>query len=71
MGQKSSAELRLTAGDVITKVDGKPVDDARGLARSIGSMAPNTKAELTVIRDGKQQTLRLTLGTTMDEAKQT
>ena len=47
----------LKTGDVITKVDGKPIDDARDLARMIGGMAPNTKAELTVLRDGKEQTI--------------
>ncbi|WP_088347518.1 MULTISPECIES: Do family serine endopeptidase [Rhodomicrobium] len=59
----------LKAGDVITQVDGKIVPDARGLARMIGSMAPNTKAELTVIRDGKAQPLAVLLGELKDEPK--
>jgi serine protease Do len=60
----------LKTGDVITKVDGKTIDDARDLARRIGGMAPNTKAELTVLRDGKEQTTRVTLGAMKDDAKQ-
>ena len=60
----------LKTGDVIMKVDGKPIDNARDLARTIGSMAPNTKAELTVLRDGKEQTTRVTLGAMKDDVKQ-
>jgi serine protease Do len=59
----------LKAGDVITSIDGKPVADARGLARLIGGMAPDTRAELKLIRDGKEQTLRVTLGAMKEEAR--
>ena len=61
--QDSPAEKAgLKTGDVITKVDGKVIDDARDLARTIGGMAPDTKAELTIVREGKVQTVRVTLG---------
>ena len=60
----------LKTGDVITKVDGKGIDDARDLARKIGGMAPNTKAELTVFRDGKEQVMRVTLGAMKEDGKQ-
>jgi serine protease Do len=59
----------LKTGDVITKVNGKPIDDARDLARTIGSMAPNTKADLTVFRDGKERLTPVTLGMLKDDAK--
>jgi serine protease Do len=52
----------IKAGDVITEVNGKQVKDARDLARKIGGMAPNTSVKLSVLRDGKQQTMTLTLG---------
>jgi serine protease Do len=60
----------LKAGDVITKVDGKAVDNARDLARVIGSMEPDAKANLTVVRDGKEDTVAVTLGTLKDQPKQ-
>jgi len=60
----------LKTGDVITKVDGKGIDDARDLARRIGGMAPNTKAELSVFRDGKEQVMRVTLGAMKEDGKQ-
>jgi serine protease Do len=59
----------LKAGDVITKVDGRVIADARDLARVIGGMAPDTKADLAVVRDGQEKTMRITLGM-MDAPKQ-
>jgi serine protease Do len=52
----------IQAGDVITAVDGKPVVDARDLARRIGGMPPNTTVKLAVIRSGAEKSIDLTLG---------
>ena len=61
----------LKAGDVITKVNGATVADARDLAKKIGGMAPETKADLTVVRNGKEQDIRLTLGAMKNDQKET
>ncbi len=61
--ENSPAETaNLKSGDVITKVDGVTVEDARDLARKIGNMEPDTKVALTVVRDGKERNIRVTLG---------
>jgi len=52
----------IRAGDIITQVNGNPVRDARELARTIGSMPPNTSVRLTVLRNGAEQAITLTLG---------
>jgi serine protease Do len=52
----------IRAGDVITHVNGNPVRDARELARTIGAMPPNTSVRLTVLRNGAEQVITLTLG---------
>jgi serine protease Do len=52
----------IEAGDVITAVDGKPVKDARDLAKRIGAMAPNTSVQLSVLHKGSEKTITLTLG---------
>jgi len=52
----------IRAGDVIVSVNGEAVDDARGLARRISAMAPGTSIKLGVIRNGRDDTLTLTLG---------
>ena len=60
------AKAGLKAGDVITSVDGNEVADARDLAKKIGSMKPNAVAKLGVWRDGKAETMDITLGELKD-----
>jgi len=62
--QKDSPAMKagIQAGDVITAVDGKPVVDARDLARRISSMPPNTTVKLAIIRSGAEKAMDLTLG---------
>jgi serine protease Do len=52
----------IKAGDVITAINGASVKDARDLARRIGMTAPGTSVKLDIMRDGKSQTLSMTLG---------
>jgi serine protease Do len=52
----------IQAGDVITAVNGKPVRDARDLARQIGAMSPGTTVRLTVLQKGQEKTISVTLG---------
>ncbi len=52
----------IEAGDVITAVDGKPVKDARDLAKKIGALAPKTSVKLAVLHKGSEKTVTLTLG---------
>ena len=62
--QNSPAEKAgIKSGDVITAVNGKPVKDARDLAKKIGAMAPGTKVDLSIVRNGSERTVSLTLGT--------
>ena len=59
-GPAADSELRI--GDIITHVDGKKIDDSRDLVRLIGGLDPDHKTELTIWRDGKEQTVHITLG---------
>ncbi|MFK0384568.1 MULTISPECIES: Do family serine endopeptidase [Rhizobium/Agrobacterium group] len=52
----------IKQGDIITAVNGDPVKDARDLSRRIGGMAPNSKIEVSLWRDGKSQSVTVTLG---------
>ena len=62
--QKDSPAVQagIEAGDVITAVDGKPVKDARDLAKKIGAMPPKTSVKLAVLHKGSEKTVTLTLG---------
>ncbi len=57
-----AAKAGIRAGDVITEVDGEPVADPRALARMIADYDPQATVTLTLIRDGSQQTMTVTLG---------
>ncbi len=58
-----AAKAGIESGDVITAVDGNSVNDARELARRIGTMAPGTSVKLTVVHQGQEKTVTVTLGT--------
>jgi serine protease Do len=52
----------LRQGDVITKVNGQQIDDAHPIGSILLHTHPGDKVTLTIIRDGKQQNVDLTLG---------
>ena len=53
----------LKSGDVIVKVDDAIVETDRDLAKLIGKLAPGKDVKLSVMRDGKAETVTVTLGT--------
>ena len=62
-----AAEAGLKAGDVITKLDGKAVEDAADLTLRVGSFKPGDKVELTYLRDGAEKTAQVTLAQQKNE----
>jgi serine protease Do len=62
-----AAKAGIQSGDVITAVNGSPVKDARDLARTIGTMAPDATVKLDLIRSGQPKTISLTLGQMPDQ----
>jgi serine protease Do len=57
-----AAKAGIKSGDVITKVNGDVIKDARTLARRISTLAPGASVKLTVVRGGKEDVVTLTLG---------
>lgn len=55
-------EAGIEPGDIILEFDGQPVEDSRDLMNKVASRAPDTKVRVTVLRDGKRKTIRVTLG---------
>jgi serine protease Do len=68
--ESPAAKAGVESGDVITAVNGNPVKDARDLARTIGTMAPDATVKLDIIRAGQPKTITLTLGTMPTEQRQ-
>ena len=56
-----AAEAGLATGDVVVAVDGQPVEEMGDLRLMIASAGPNTTVDLTVVRDGQEQSLSVTL----------
>jgi serine protease Do len=56
-----AARAGIESGDVITAVNGAAVKDARDLARTIGTMAPDSSVKLDIVRQGQQKTVSLAL----------
>ena len=57
-----AAKAGIESGDVITKVNGETVKDARELARTIGGFSPGTAVKLDVLHKGEDKVVNLTLG---------
>ena len=55
-------EAGLKTGDVIKSFDGVEVIDTRGLVRQVGNSPVGATVRVTVLRDGKTQTIKVVLG---------
>lgn len=55
-----AAKAGLREGDIITEVNGKPITDSNKLTFTVGSIAPGTKVEIEVLREGKTEKLTAT-----------
>ena len=58
----AAAQAGLRVNDVITKVGDQQIDDTHPISSILLHTRPGDKVKLTIIRDGKQQTVDLTLG---------
>ena len=57
-----AAKAGLKTGDIIVAYAGKPVNDSADLPPLVGVTKPGSNRTLTVIRDGRQQDIAVTLG---------
>jgi S1-C subfamily serine protease len=62
-----AARAGLQRGDIITHVNGKEIDDAAELVADIHEMKPQSKVELTVLRNNQEQKVNATLGNRAQE----
>ena len=52
----------LKQGDVIVDLNGQPINDSNSLRNHVASTPPNSDVTLTIVRDGREQQLKATLG---------
>ena len=58
----AAALAGLHLNDVVTKVNDQPIDDTHPISSILLHTRPGDRVRLTIIRDGKQQTVDVTLG---------
>ncbi len=63
------AKAGLQVGDVIVAVNGNPVEDENSFRIQVAGMAPGTKVELRIVRNGEEQTVPVTLGENTEIAR--
>ncbi len=56
-------EAGLSDGDVILEFDGQEIDGASALTEAVRGTKPDDKVKLLVLRDGKQEKIKVRLGT--------
>jgi putative serine protease PepD len=57
----AAAKAELQQGDVVTKVDGKAIDDSDDLVAAVQAGTVGQKMTLTFTRNGSEQTVTVTL----------
>ena len=68
-GGTPASKAGIKSGDVIESVNGTPINDAKDLSRKIAGLKPGTKVELAYLRNGKNDTATVELGTLPTEGK--
>jgi serine protease Do len=66
-----AAKGGVEAGDVVLKVDGKPIDGSPDLSRYVRQVKPGNKVNLEVWREGKTRNLAVTVGELKEDAETT
>ncbi|MFM8700063.1 MAG: Do family serine endopeptidase [Hyphomicrobiales bacterium] len=59
----------ILSGDVIIRFDGQEIKESRDLPRIVGQTAVGKEVDVVVIREGKEKSLRVTLGRLEDGEK--
>jgi serine protease Do len=62
-----AAKAGLKSGDVVTAVNGKPVDSSGALTRAVSLVTPGDKVTLTVLRDGSEKSFGFAVAQRPDE----
>ena len=58
-----AAQAGIKDGDIITSVEGEPIDDGHPLDATLSQFSPGQTVSVEILRDGERITLEVTLGT--------
>ncbi|MDW8398972.1 MAG: PDZ domain-containing protein, partial [Acetobacteraceae bacterium] len=57
-----AARAGLRPGDIVLALDGEPVEGSRALVRGVAAMPPGRQARLSVLREGRVQSIQVQIG---------
>ncbi|MFB2551029.1 Do family serine endopeptidase [Ensifer soli] len=60
----------IRKGDVVTALNAEPIKSPRELARKVATLRPGSEADVTLWRDGKSESVKLTIGTLPNDTKE-
>jgi serine protease Do len=63
-----AAKAGLSKGDIITELNGRPMTTVSQLRNTVASIAPQSRVNVTVHRDGKPRNIQVTIGELPTEA---
>jgi serine protease Do len=66
-----AAKAGIQRGDLIVRFQGDKVQESSDLPRMVAAVAPGTKVEVDIIRNGKELTIPVELGTMKDDESET
>ncbi len=67
MPDAPAAAAGVKVGDVILKVNGKPVESSSDVSRLVGDTKPGSKIAVTILREGKERDLPITVAELKEE----
>jgi serine protease Do len=62
-----AAKAGIRAGDAILSVNNEPIKDARDLSRRISALQPGVNVKLSLVREGKERTVEVSLAKLPDQ----
>lgn len=68
-GTENTPDAVPKGGDIIVRVDGRPINDMGDVSLAIASKAVGAEVDMTVLRDGAEKRLRITLADRPDDIR--
>jgi serine protease Do len=62
-----AAKAGIEQGDVVTAIDGKPVEDSKDLVRRVGGLVAGASSDFSVTRQGAAKSIKVQIGAKPDE----
>ena len=69
--RQAFARLGLQAGDLVTAINGTPLDDPASGANVFGTLATSPNARVSIVRDGRPQDVLVNVAQAITDAERT